>query len=365
MARGARRVFPEAETVLLPLADGGEGTLDSLLGGGGVRQTVRVQSPQGNVIDADWGTLPDGRGAIEMAQASGLTLVPENERDALAASSFGTGQLIAAALDSGCRELLIGIGGSATTDGGAGMLSALGARFLDAAGKVLSPGGGELNRLHSIDLSGLDSRLESTSVTLLSDVTNPLLGENGAARVYAPQKGASRSEVVMLETGLERLAEVSRRITAQEFASVPGAGAAGGVGFALLAFCGARMRSGIEVVLETVKFSEELKNAALVLTGEGALDAQTLSGKTIAGVCRAARAESTSVIAFGGKVALSGAEMDELGLLSAFSIADAPLPLEECLARADGLLENSVERALRILNLRQTLKAETAHGRND
>lgn len=348
MARGAQRVFEDAELHLVPLADGGEGTLEALLSNGGTRHVMRVRSPLGELIDASWGVLPDGRGVIEMSQASGLTLVPENMRDAMAASSFGTGELVKAALDFGCRELLIGIGGSASTDGGIGLLSALGARFLDASGKVLLCGG-ELGKLQKIELEKLDPRLKNTSITVLSDVTNPLLGAAGAASVYAPQKGASQSEVIALDAGLHRLAQLSQQFTAHDFAAFSGAGAAGGVGFAFLAFCGARMRSGIEIVLETVDFAEKLEKATLVLTGEGALDLQSLSGKTIAGVCKAAQAESTPVIAFGGKVTLSGTEMDRLGLLSAFPIADAPLMLEECMNRGAELLENAVERALRVV----------------
>lgn len=351
MKRGAQRVFPKAETVLVPLADGGEGTLDALLSDSGFRRNARVQSPLGEEILADWGKLPDGRGLIEMAQASGLALVPENARDALAASSFGTGQLIKAALDAGCHELLIGIGGSATTDGGSGMLSALGARFLDVHGKVLPPGGGALQELHNIDLSGLDPRLPSTLITVLSDVDNPLLGGEGTAFIYAPQKGASYDEVQMLDAALGRLAQVSAHTLGRDLSGLPGAGAAGGVGFGLLAFCGARVRSGIEVVLKARRFSEKLQGAALVLTGEGALDKQTLSGKTIAGVCWEAKKQKVPVIAFGGKVALSGQEMDALGLVTAFSIAHAPLLLKECLVRADELLADSVERALRFFAL--------------
>jgi glycerate kinase len=344
MQRGAMRVFPDDDCVSLPLADGGEGTLDAILNSaGGTRKTARVADPLGKQVEANWGVLPARRAVIEMAQASGLMLVSETARDALHASSYGTGQLIQAALDDGCKEIFIGIGGSATTDGGTGALAALGARFLDARGELLPPGGAALNDLHAIDLSSMDSRIRSTPITVLSDVTNPLCGENGAAFIYAPQKGASPDDVKILDSGLRKLAQV-----ASADGSTPGAGAAGGMGFGLLAFCNAQMKSGIEVVLEVARFEEKLANADLVLTGEGALDAQTLSGKTIAGVCRAARKRGVPVIAFGGKVSLDGAQLDALGLLSAFALADAPLSLEECLARSDELLANAVERALRL-----------------
>lgn len=349
MKRGAARVLPNADFVFVPLADGGEGTVEAILESAGGREiSTAVQNPAGRTIQASWGILPDNRAILEMAQASGLTLISPNQRDALRASSFGVGELIRAALDSGCKEILIGIGGSATTDGGAGALSALGARFLSTDGGVLPPGGAALNDLHAIDLSHLDTRLRSTPVTVLCDVTNPLFGENGAAFVYAPQKGASQNDVGILDSGLRKLAQISLQTLKEDRSTQPGAGAAGGMGFGLLAFLNAELKSGIEVVLETAKFSDLLETADLVLTGEGAIDAQTLSGKTIAGVCREAAKQKVPVIAFGGKVSLSGKDLNELGLLSAFPIADAPMRLGECITRADELLANAVERVLRV-----------------
>jgi glycerate kinase len=349
MQRGATRVLADAEYIVVPLADGGEGTLDALLrGAGGEKHFAEVLDPLGRKVHVAWGVLGDGRAVIEMAQASGLTLVAEDERDALRASSIGTGQLIKAALDRGCKEILIGIGGSATTDGGIGALSALGAKFLDSKSEVLPPGGAALNDLASIDLSALDARLQSTRITVLCDVTNPLFGENGAAHVYGPQKGASPGDIKVLDSGLRRLAEVAAQTLDADKSTQPGAGAAGGIGFGLLAFTPAELKPGIEVVLTAARFEEKLQYADLVLTGEGALDAQTLSGKAIAGVCNAAKKQGVPVIAFGGKVALSGPEQSTLGLLSAFSIADAPLSLQECITRADELLANAVERVLRI-----------------
>jgi glycerate kinase len=333
----------------VPLADGGEGTLDALLrGAGGTKLTAEVCDPLGRKVQAAWGVLGDSSALIEMAQASGLTLVSESERDALNASSTGTGQLIKAALDRGCKEILIGIGGSATTDGGSGALAALGAKFLDANGEVLPPGGAALNELHTIELSQIDSRLRSTRITVLCDVTNPLFGENGAAYVYGPQKGATPDEVKVLDAGLRRLAEVTAATLGRDLSTQPGAGAAGGMGFGLMAFANAELKPGIEVVLEATRFEEKLQSANLVLTGEGALDAQTLSGKAIAGVCKAAKQADVPVIAFGGKVALRGEELSTLGLLSAFPIADAPMSLEDCIARADELLTAAVERVLRL-----------------
>ncbi len=349
MQRGAARVFPHAEFVFVPLADGGEGTVEAILGSAGGREiSTAVENPLGEITTATWGVLPNNCAIIEMAQASGLTLIPENARDALHASSFGTGELIRAALDVGCKEILIGIGGSATTDGGIGALSALGARFLDARSAALPPGGAALNQLHSIDLSDLDARARSTPITVLCDVTNPLFGENGAAFIYAPQKGASPEDVKFLDSGLRRLAQVSAQTLGADRSTQPGAGAAGGMGFGLTAFLNAQLKSGIDVVLETAQFSKKLQSADLILTGEGAIDAQTLSGKTIAGVCREAKKQNVPVIAFGGKVSLSGSEQSTLGLLAAFPISNAPMSLELCIARADELLANAVERVLRV-----------------
>ncbi len=349
LQNGARRVFPGAEFELCPLADGGEGTLEALVqSAGGFFKTERVQNPLGAPIEAKWGILPDGKAVIEMAQASGLTLIAPEQRDARSASTFGVGQLIKAALRAGCREILVGIGGSATTDGGAGALSALGAHFRDENDVVLPPGGASLARLATIDLRFVEPKLERAQITLLCDVTNPLCGDFGAARVYGPQKGASSEDVEVLDAALLHFAQIAAQKLGFDFANQSGAGAAGGLAFGLMAFCGAKARSGIEVVLEAANFEEKLRGANLVLTGEGAVDAQTLAGKAVAGVCRAARLQNVPVVAFGGKVDLSGAQMDELGLESAFSIADGPRELDFCIANAATLLENATERALRL-----------------
>ncbi|MBW3637950.1 MAG: glycerate kinase [Armatimonadetes bacterium] len=350
METGARRVFPDAEIIAVPLADGGEGTLEALVdGAGGFFKTARVQNPLGGSIEARWGILPDGKGVIEMAQASGLTLIPSEKRDALRASSYGTGQLIKAALDAGCREILVGIGGSATTDGGAGALTALGVMLRDESDVILPPGGASLLNLKGIDLRFSDARIPKAKFTVLSDVSNPLCGPNGAARVYGPQKGATAQDVEILDAALANFAAVAREEVGRDYANESGAGAAGGMGFGLMAFCGAQVRSGIEVVLEAAQLEAKLRGADFVLTGEGALDAQTFNGKTIAGVCIAAKSQNVPVVGFGGKIDLNGAQLDGLGLLSAFSVADGPRDLESCLHNAAPLLETAVERALRLI----------------
>ncbi len=349
MEEGVRLALGAAQTVAIPLADGGEGTLEALLvGAGGRAKMVRVQGPLGAGVEADWGFLPDGRAVIEMAQASGLTLIAPGPLDALRASSYGTGQLIKSALDAGCREIVVGLGGSATSDGGSGALSALGLRLYDARDRILPPGGGALESLATIDTRFLDARLAKTKLTVLCDVSNPLHGPQGAARIYGPQKGASSSEIEKLERGLQRLADVTATKMGFDLRDQAGAGAAGGIAFALMAFCQAQLQSGIEFVLQANDFTSAIAGADLILTGEGALDSQTLSGKTVAGVCRIARIKQVPVVAFGGAVRLTGDQMDQLGLHSAFALADGPRSLEECLASAPTLLAQSVERALRM-----------------
>ena len=346
---GARRVFPDAEFVSIPLADGGEGTLDALLlGAGGIAKSAMVRGPLGAGVDARWGILPDGRALVEMAQASGLDLVAPAQRKAPQASSYGTGQLIKAALDAGCREIIIGIGGSATTDGGVGALNALGLYARDHRDLALPAGGAALADLAALDLRFLDARLTKAHFTVLCDVDNPLYGPNGAAPIYAAQKGASADEIEQLDRALHHYADVTSRLIGHDYSSHAGAGAAGGIGFALLSFCNATLRSGIDVVLEATEFATKIADADLILTGEGALDAQTLRGKTVAGACRLARQAAVPVIAFGGAIKLDGAQMEELGLLSAFPLTDGPRDLEFCLQHGSNLLSDAVERALRL-----------------
>jgi glycerate kinase len=352
LQNGAARAFPGATFEWCPLADGGEGTLEALIAAtGGFTKTLPVRGPLGEDVEANWGILPDGKGVIEMAQASGLTLSTPERRDALAATTWGTGQLIKAALVAGCREILVGLGGSATTDGGAGALSALGAIFRDRHQVVLRPGGAALAGLESIDLRYFNERLSRASLTLLCDVTNPLCGPHGAARIYGPQKGASPEDVEVLDGALARFALVAQKM-GHDVAQIPGAGAAGGLAFGLMAFAKAQVRSGIEVVLEASGFAAKLEGADMVLTGEGSLDTQTLQGKTIAGVCHAARAAGVPVVAFGGRVELSSDALQELGLQDAFAIADPTRELSYNMEHAAELLETAVENHLRSVAFR-------------
>lgn len=349
MAAGARRVFPDAELILVPMADGGEGTVQSLLDAlGGDRRTVTVEDPLGRPVEASFGLLGEGDAAVlEMAAASGLTLVPEELRDPLRASTYGTGQLIRAALDAGARRILIGIGGSATNDGGAGMAEALGYRFLDAAGERLPRGGAALVRLARIDADGVDPRLERTEFVIACDVTNPLLGPNGASAVYGPQKGATPEMVAMLDEALACLAQRLEEDLGVSVRDLPGAGAAGGLGAGLVAFCRAELRRGVEMVIDAVGLRGFVARADLVLTGEGRLDGQTVHGKTPHGVAGVAKEAGLPVLAVGGGLGPGYRDVYAAGIDAVASIIPVPITLAEAVERAPDLLADATERLLR------------------
>ncbi|TMB97901.1 MAG: glycerate kinase [Chloroflexi bacterium] len=303
IAAGARRAAPDAELDLVPLSDGGPGLVDALLTARpGRRVQTRVQDPLGRPIDASFALFDDGAAVVEMAAPAGLSLLNPEERDPRTASTCGVGELIAAALAAGSGRLIVGVGGSATNDGGAGMAAALGARLLDADGRVLPPGGAALARLDRIDVSGLDTRLKDTETLAAADVINPLCGPEGASLVYGPQKGATPEVARQLDEALRHYAEVVERDTGMRVLAVPGAGAAGGLGAGLIAFLGARVRPGFEVVAEAVRLGERLSGADLVLTGEGRLDAQTMFGKAVSRVAEMARAAGVAVIAVPGSL---------------------------------------------------------------
>lgn len=342
-ARGFSEGWPEAEILTCPLADGGEGTLEALVQAtGGKTVECDVTAPLGEARQAPLGILGDGKTAVvEMAAASGLVLVPPDKRDPRYTTTTGTGDLIRRALDEGARHIIVGIGGSATNDGGTGMAAALGARFLDDRNEDLPPGGIYLNNLETIDLSGLDPRIRETDITVASDVINPLLGEKGASRVYAPQKGASEYDVELLEQGLTRLAQAVSAGIAPGFEEKPGAGAAGGLGFGLMVFLGAEVRPGIEVIMEAVRFEDKLAGCGLVVTGEGRLDTQTAYGKTVTGVARAARCRGIPVLALGGEVADGAEKLHEPGVTALLGIVPGPFTREESMRQAATLLEHT------------------------
>lgn len=359
IASGVAAVFARAEVVTIPIADGGEGTVRALVSStGGRLVSTTVHGPLGEQVDAEWGILgePDARSAvIEMAAASGLPLLSPSQRDPRVTSTYGTGELIRAALDAGCRNLLIGIGGSATNDGGVGMATALGAQFLDGEGRQLPPGGASLLRLARIDTTGLDPRLRDTVVQVACDVTNPLYGETGASWVYGPQKGATQSVARELDEALRHYAEVLARHFGADVAAIPGAGAAGGLGAGLLAFTVATLVPGAQLVLETVHFRAALAGADVVITAEGSLDAQTGYGKAVAAVAAASRRAGAHVVALVGRLAASDETLAELGIEAALPIEDGPLSLEESMARAAELLQAAATRAMRLVAIGRSL----------
>jgi glycerate kinase len=351
MERGIRAVYPGAEVDLVPIADGGEGTVESLARAtGGRLEHATVSDPLGRPVRAAWGILGDGRTAVlEMAAASGLPLLAPEERDPRVASTCGTGQLVRAVLDRGLRRLIVGIGGSATNDGGAGLARALGARFLDAGGAELPEGGAALARLARVELSGMDARLAEAELVVACDVDNPLCGERGASAVYGPQKGATPEMVAALDAALANYARVAGAATGRDVAAVPGAGAAGGLGAGFLLFTGARFRPGIEVVLEACGFQERVRNADLVLTGEGRTDAQTAMGKAPVGVARLAGRAGVPVLCLSGSLGPGAEAVLEQGIAATLSVVPGPMTLETCMADAALLVEQGAARLCRIL----------------
>ncbi|MFJ5772981.1 glycerate kinase [Streptomyces sp. NPDC093094] len=341
---GLRRVVPDLEVEALPVADGGDGTVAAAVAAGFERHEVRVAGPLGDEVTAAF-ALRGRTAVVEMAEASGLQRLPEGVFAPLTASTYGSGELLRAALDEGARTIVFGVGGSATTDGGAGMLAALGARFLDADGVPVPPGGGGLASLASADLSGLDARLAEVELVLASDVDNPLTGPKGAPEVYGPQKGASPEDVRALDAALAHFAGVLEEAVgprAAEFAEAPGAGAAGGIGYGAL-LLGARFRPGIEVMLDVLGFAPALARASLVITGEGSLDEQTLHGKAPAGVAAAARAADKEVVAVCGRLALAPQALGRAGIRRAYPLTDAEPDVARCIAEAGPILETVAE----------------------
>jgi len=347
---GIKRVAPSAMTTIKPMADGGEGTVQALVDAtGGKMMTTEVTDPLGGRVNAHWGILSDQTTAvIEMAAASGLPLVPPEKRNPLVTTTYGTGELVRAALDRGCQKLIIGIGGSATNDGGAGMAQALGARFLDARGEDLPFGGAALARLAHIDVSNLDSRLTEFDVTLASDVNNPLCGPRGASAIYGPQKGATPEMVKQLDAALSHYANVIQKDLGIDFRDVPGAGAAGGLGLGLMVFLKAKMIPGIDVVIKATNLVDDLKDADLVFTAEGRIDRQSAMGKVPTGVALKAKEFGIPVIALAGEVADDCRVVYEQGIDAVLSIAPGPISLEQSMAEAEKLITDTAENAMRL-----------------
>jgi glycerate kinase len=348
--RGIRRVVPDIVTSLVPMADGGEGTTQALLDAlGGDMVSAEVTNPMGGRVLAHWGFLSDGTTAvIEMAAASGLNLVPPDKRNPLLATTYGTGELIRHALERGCRKFIVGIGGSATNDGGAGMAQALGARLLNAKGADIDFGGAALASLEHIDISNLDLRLVDCNILLACDVDNPLCGPCGASCVYGPQKGATGEMVAQLDKALAHYTNVIKRELDIDINDVPGAGAAGGLGAGLMVFLKAKLQPGVEVIIQATGLTEHLKEANLVFTGEGRIDSQTACGKTPVGVARQAKEFGLPVIAIAGEIGDGYQAVFEQGIDSVFSIAPGPISLSQSLNLAEELTADIAERALRL-----------------
>ncbi len=348
--RGIHRVSQGIITHLVPMADGGEGTVAALVAAaGGEIIPAGVTGPLGGPVESYFGILGDRETAvIEMAAASGLPLVPINERNPLYTTTYGTGELIKRALDRGIKKIIIGIGGSATNDGGTGMASALGIRFLDVDGIELPPGGGHLDRLYSIDVSGLDPRLQGADIRVACDVTNPLCGPKGASAIYGPQKGATPEMVARLDKNLAHYAEVAAGVTGMDVREMPGAGAAGGLGFGLVALLGAKLMPGVQIVLDAAKIDDLVHYADLVVTGEGQTDRQTLFGKAPAGVAAVANKYDIPVVCLSGGLAPGAEELYEHGFSGLFSITEGPIGLEQAMSEAGPLLERAAERIIRL-----------------
>lgn len=358
--KGVRKVFDDAEFMCVPVADGGEGTVDAMISTlGGEYRYVDVTAPDGRRIKAKYGVLDSGKVVLEMAAASGLPLVPKEQRNVMKATTYGTGELLKAALEEECDQIYIGIGGSATNDGGIGMAQALGYCFLDASGKEVGYGGAELSKIVRIDTSNVDERLKKKNITVMCDVTNPLCGELGASAIYGPQKGAAPEQIAELDRGLRHLAEVIKEQLGLDLIDMPGAGAAGGLGAGLVAFADANIKSGIEAILDVSNFAERLEWADLVLTGEGRIDQQSAFGKVISGISSMAKKKDIPVIAVCGSIEYGAEIIYEKGVSSMEATVCKPMSLEKALLEADLLLENAVERVMRILKVgRQIQRTE-------
>ncbi len=352
IGKGVHLIFPEAELIEIPVADGGEGTVEALtdsLKGKVVKK--RVKGPLGEVVDAEYGILPGEVAVIEMASASGLPLVPVDKRNPLLSSTYGTGQLISDAMDRGCREIILGIGGSATNDGGAGMARALGFRFLNSEGFEIPEGGGALIALEDIDDSGMDERIKDTKFLVACDVTNPLTGPEGASYIYGAQKGASVNDIKLLDSALDKLAKVVSSKYCRSNNKIPGAGAAGGLGYGLMEFCGGKLKSGIEIVLDLIKFDDFLDGIDLVISGEGRIDGQSVYGKVPVGIAGRAKKKNIPVLVVVGDIGPKVDAVYNYGIDAVMSSVNKAMSLNEAMSRSYELLMDSSARAMRMIKI--------------
>ena len=353
ISAGVERVWHDAEVTLLPVADGGDGTLQSLVdASAGKVVSAQVMDPLGRVITSEWGALGDGNTAvIEMARASGLALLHPSERDPHQASTFGTGQLMLECVRAGYRKLIVGIGGSATNDGGSGMAQAIGIRLLDASGNDLPPGGAALSDIARIDTSGIDPRIAETEIEVACDVNNPLCGPTGASAIFGPQKGADPETVQELDAALARLNLAIENDLGRKVSDVPGAGAAGGLGAGLMAFCDAELRPGAEIVMDALDVESHLAGASLVIVGEGQVDRSTAFNKAPVAVASRAKARGIPAIAIAGCLGEGWQAVHEQGIEAAFSIVDRPMSLQDAMDNAPRLIADAAEQACRAIAL--------------
>ena len=355
---GVRRIFPDAQILSCPVADGGDGTLETLVeSSGGKIMETNVTDPIGKPIAAQWGAMGDGNTAvIEMARTSGLALLTLEERDPLNATTYGLGEIIVSALNRGFRKFIVGIGGSATNDAGAGMAQALGIKLIDREGRNLAFGGAALQNLSSIDISGIDQRVLESNFQIACDVNNPLTGPEGASAVYGPQKGATEENVRQLDSALGVFAEVAKRDLGKDISNLEGAGAAGGLGAGMIAFIEGHLRAGVDIVLDTVNLAEKLEHADLVITGEGSIDFQTVYNKAPIGVARMARAQGIPTIGISGMLGENYQIVHNHGIDAALSITNGPISLEKSLQNAPSLISEAVEESLRLISVGMRLR---------
>ncbi len=354
--KGIRKIYKDANIIKIPVADGGEGTVDALvIATGGRYEEVEVINPLGQRIKAKFGILEGNVAVIEMASASGLMLVEEKNRNPMITTTYGTGELIKAAMDKGCTQIFLGIGGSATNDGGAGMAQALGVSLKDKGGKELGYGGGELSRLHHIDMTKVDPRIKDIEIIVISDVTNPLCGPMGASVVYGPQKGGNPEQIEKLDKNLTLYGEIIKNTFGKDIVDVPGAGAAGGLGAGLITFCNASICSGVEKILDIINIDKHLIDADLVITGEGQIDGQSICGKVPVGVAQKAKHYNIPVLAIVGSVGQGASEVYSYGVDMIMDIIDRPMTLSEAMENSSRLIEETAENAMRIFNLVSSL----------